>query len=420
MHVVLSPVGSAGDVHPFLAIGQALRARGHSVVMITSPVFQPRVQASGLDFVPFGTAADFETALANPEMWHPRRGFGAIWAELLPRLMPAYQALRACVEPGRTVMAGGSLAHAMRLLQETHGVPAATVHLSPACILSGSAPPRLPGLFDLRRWPAGWVRALYRQAERRVLDPLMAPGLDAMRARLGLAPVRQIMGRWAHSPELVICAWPDWFGPAQADWPPHAVTTGFARWPAPAGAALDPVLADFLGAGPAPVGFTPGSAMAHGRDFFARALQACGALGLRAVLVSPYADQWPNPLPPWARAVPYVPFDLLAPRLRALVHHGGIGTSVQALAAGIPQGVLPFAHDQFDNASRLARLGVGLTWASTAPARTWARQLGRVAGDPTLADAARRRSVSLAADADAPERIAKLLETLDPEAPGVR
>jgi rhamnosyltransferase subunit B len=242
----------------------------------------------------------------------------------------------------------------------------------------------------------------------------MAPGLDEVRARLGLAPARQIMGQWLHSPERVICAWPDWFAPPQADWPPQAVTAGFVRWPAPPGHGLDAALQAFLAAGSAPVGFTPGSAMAQGRDFFQRALQACAALGLRAVLVSPFTDQWPTPLPAWAHAVPYVPYDLLAPRLRALVHHGGIGTCVQGLAAGIPQGVLPFAHDQFDNASRLVRLGVALTWSPAASLRTWVRQLERLSREPVLASSATGLAARMACDGAAPERVADWIEALAP------
>jgi rhamnosyltransferase subunit B len=414
MHVVLFPVGSAGDVHPFLAIGQALVARGHQVEMLASPVFQSRVEAAGIEFVPLGSVADYESAVAQADLWHARRGFAVIWAELLPRLMPAYDALRMRLQPGRSVMAGGSLAYPMRLLQETHGVPAATVHLSPACILSGSAPPRLPGLFDLGRWPASWVRAFYGWTERHRLDPLLAPGLDKVRGRLGLPPVRQIFSHWGHSPDRVICAWPSWFAPPQADWPPRSVTVGFPRWPAPPGSAWDAELETFLGAAGAPVGFTPGSAMAHGRVFFERALDACGALGLRAVLVSPYRDQWPQPLPPWAMAIPYAPFERLVPRLRALVHHGGIGTSAQCLAAGVPQGVLPFAHDQFDNAQRLVRSGVARSWAPTAPRRVWRHELRSLVIDGACGLAARELALRVGGDAGAPERIAGLIEALDP------
>nr|MBA3625578.1 glycosyltransferase [Methylibium sp.] len=78
-------------------------------------------------------------------------------------------------------------------------------------------------------------------------------------------------------------------------------------------------------------------------------------------------------LPNWACHVAYAPFDALLPRLATLVHHGGIGTCAEALAAGVPQIVVPFAHDQFDNAARLERLGLGVTLKAVAPASHWVR-----------------------------------------------
>jgi rhamnosyltransferase subunit B len=211
-----------------------------------------------------------------------------------------------------------------------------------------------------------------------------------------------------HSPQGVACAWPADFAPPQADWPPQAVTTGFPLWSAAPGQVLEPALAEFLAAGSAPVGFTPGSAMAHGRDFFQRALQATAATGQRALLITPYADQLPQPLPPWAHNVAYAPFDLLLPQLRALVHHGGIGTGAQALAAGLPQGFVPLAHDQFDNAARWVRQGVGLHFGRGA----WASSLQRLLNDEAIAQACRQQAARTEPLNAAPARIADLVQAL--------
>jgi rhamnosyltransferase subunit B len=306
----------------------------------------------------------------------------------------------------------------MRLAQETQRVPAATVHLSPLCIFSALAPARLPGLFDLHGWPVPVARSILSTVERLAIDRVAAPGLNAVRRQLGLPPVQRLLSHWVNSPDLVVCAWPEAFAPRQTDWPAQAVTTGFPRWPATPGQALDPALAAFLAAGPAPVGFTPGSAMAHGREFFAQALRACAALGQRALFVTPYADQLPGELPPWAMAVSYAPFDLLLPRLRALVHHGGIGTGAQALAAGLPQGFVPFAHDQFDNARRWVRqgvgVGVGVNLGSTLGRRGWARPLKRLLTDPGIAAACAQQAARAEPPQAAPDRIAELLLTLLP------
>ncbi len=108
-----------------------------------------------------------------------------------------------------------------------------------------------------------------------------------------------------------------------------------------------------------PVVFTPGSAMKHGRDFFRVAIEACQRRGGRGLLLARYAAQIPSDLPAGIRHFSYIPFSQVLPRCAAVVHHGGIGTTAQGLAAGIPQLVMPMAHDQPDNAARLERLGVG-------------------------------------------------------------
>lgn len=412
MHFLISCVGSAGDVHPFIAIGQALARRGHAVELLTSPHFQQRIEAAGLAFTPIGSEADYQRVVQCAALWNPRRSFPVLWRELQPRLVEAHRLLVDRAQPD-TVLVGGTMAWPVRLAQETHGLPAVTVHLSPICMFSAQAPAVLPALGDLSGWPVPLVRWIQASVERGFIDRVVARGFDEIRRGLGLAPVRRLMSQWVNSPQRVVCAWPDWFAPPQADWPAQALTSGFPRWPATQHA-LDAALVDFLATGPAPIGFTPGSAMAHGRDFFARAVATCTALKRRAVLITPYADQLPNPLPPHAHAVSYQPFDLLLPRLAALVHHGGIGTTAQALAAGVPQGVVPFAHDQFDNAARLVRCGVGLRLATPGSLRSWIPAVDRLLNDAAIASACQRHAALLERDVDAAERIADLIERLPP------
>src|SRR5439155_15601643 len=101
---------------------------------------------------------------------------------------------------------------------------------------------------------------------------------------------------------------------------------------------------------------------------------ACRRLGRRGLLLTRHRDHLPTTLPPGVIHVHYAPFSQLLPRCAAFVHHGGIGSSAQALASGVRQLVTPFTHDQPDNASRLKRLGV----AAVIPARKYTA--GRIAG----------------------------------------
>ena len=101
--------------------------------------------------------------------------------------------------------------------------------------------------------------------------------------------------------------------------------------------------------------------MTFGHEFFAASAETCQRLGKRGVLLTRHAGHVPPKLPPGVIHVDYAPFSELLPRCAALVHHGGIGTTAQALAAGVPQLLMPLAHDQFDNAARVRKLGVGDT-----------------------------------------------------------
>lgn len=134
--------------------------------------------------------------------------------------------------------------------------------------------------------------------------------------------------------------------------------------------------------------FTPGTANRHAAEFFRAAIEATAAIRRRAILVTSYRERLPASLPPHVRHVRYASFAALFPRSAAVVHHGGIGTCAQALAARVPQLVMPMGFDQPDNASRLARLGVGET---IRPARFTAARVAPAldrllsAGDVTIA-----------------------------------
>jgi UDP:flavonoid glycosyltransferase YjiC (YdhE family) len=126
----------------------------------------------------------------------------------------------------------------------------------------------------------------------------------------------------------------------------------------------------------------------HAKDFFRSAVDACQRLGRRALFLTRFAEQIPANLPSTIRHFSYVPLAPLLPRCAALVHHGGMGTAAQAMAAGVPQLIMALAHDQFDNGDRIKRLGIGdwLTprWFS---GRRVARMLSSLLESPSVRSA---------------------------------
>ena len=148
----------------------------------------------------------------------------------------------------------------------------------------------------------------------------------------------------------------------QTDWPPQTLVTGFPTFDHDGVAGLPPELVRFLDSGPPPIVFTVGiSAVTVAGRFFEDSLDAAKALGCRAVMVGKRISTERVALPEGVFACEFAPFSQLFPRAAAVVHAGGIGTTGLAMRAGRPVLVVPFAHDQPDNAERLRRLGVART-----------------------------------------------------------
>ncbi|MGA2582047.1 MAG: glycosyltransferase [Tepidisphaeraceae bacterium] len=390
LNILISTLGSHGDIHPFVGIGKELRQRGHRITFIAPAMYEALALRHGFEFQAVGTVEDFERLANNPDLWHPWRGIGIIIQGLLEMLEPYYRAIATRNEPGNTVSVHSTLVAAARIAQEKLAIPTVTVHLSPSLFRSIRQPPNLAPML-LRPWYPNWVKQLvFEIVDVVALDPLLMPRLNEFRASLGLKPVDRIFDQWLHSPQRVLGTFPDWFAPSPGDWPPQTVLTGFPLYDEADIDSLDDDLLRFLDAGAPPIAFTPGSAMRHAHKFFKSAVEACQILGHRGLLVTRHADHLPKNLPPEIRAVEYAPFSQLLPRCAVVVHHCGIGTSAQSLAAGIPQLATPMNHDQPDNADRLMRLGVSRTLpVRRFTARSAAAKLDELLRSPTIAAAAK-------------------------------
>lgn len=403
MRFLLASIGSTGDLNPVLGVAHQLRGRGHDVKLAANEVFRSQVTAAGIAFAPLGTAAEHGRALASPEAWHPRKGIAVLARGLVvPAIAPLVELIRAA--GADTIVAASTLCLGARVAEELLGNPTATLHFQPAMFRSVIAPPISQGFTSIAKVPPAVRRAYYYGIDRWIVDPLFAPEIERLLGRR----VRRILADFVHAPRGTIGLFPPWYASPQVDWAPHQLTD-FIRYDG-AATALDPDLATWLDAGPPPIAFTAGTAMHHAQELLAAATRACEALGRRGLLLAPRADNLPPTLPAGIRHVTFAPLGALAPRCAALVHHGGIGTAARALEARVAQLVIPMAHDQLDNAARLARLGV---------ARVVER--ARVTADLTpaldalLGDRAVTTAVASAGDAwrgDGADRTCDLLEGL--------
>jgi UDP:flavonoid glycosyltransferase YjiC (YdhE family) len=361
--IVTAP-GSLGDVNPLLGLARSLQARGRRVLFLAAEPYLHLAGRAGLQTRILTTREDFNDLVKNPNIWHPRRGPKLLLDNMLgASINPHYEWLLENCVPGETLLVSHFLDFGGRVFRDRFPkTKLVTVILAPALLRSLTAPPRVTRFGIECQLPRSLLRVAYWCADR-FIDSLALKHINPLRRRIGLQPVRRMMKDWWLSPDVTIAMFPDWFSIPPNDVPKQVKTVGFPLTDSAALVApevdqqLQRILAGFGGA--RPVVFAPGSAHFQARSFLAKAADACRRLNLPAILLSANPDEVPRDLPSNIVTAEYLPFSKLFPLARAVVHHGGIGTTSQCFAAGIPQLVLPMAFDQFDNAARVEKLGCG-------------------------------------------------------------
>lgn len=412
---MLATTGTLGDLHPFVAIALALRGRGLVPVIAAMEEYRRVVEAEGIAFHAvrpghreMEAAGLDEGAVARAVTDDLRAGFDL----MLPHLAATVQDLRAAMT-GADLLICGTLSVVARIVAEAAGVPIVTIALQPMGFLSVAEPPTMrevPFLPALRRaCGPGVVRVLYALGSAQ--GRLGMRPVAELRRTLGLAPVRDELVDGPQRSERIFALYAPAFAPIPADAPPQARSAGFAFYDGREGATrmLDPALAAFLDRGPPPLVFTLGSFVTHAPgNFYTASARAARRLGRRAVLlVGRHALADCAALAGDDIAVAgYAPHSLLFPRAAAVIQHGGIGTTAQALRAGVPQLVCPFFGDQFDNGQRLKRLGVArVLRLKRYGAKRAFTALARLLDTPQASDRARALAPAMTRD-DGPAIIA--------------
>lgn len=416
MNVLITTYGSSGDVHPMLGLALALRERGHQVTLVTSGYFQDLAERAGIEFVGLGTREEFLQVVRDPDLWHHRRGFRCVWRAVERVLRDEYRIVRERYLPGETVALTSCLGFGTRIAHEKLGVPLVNVHLQPAVLWSEHASPQLGPMLAGPRVPRWLKRLQFWTAETFFIDRTIAPFVNAFRRELQLAPVQRTM-RWWHTGTRSVCLFPEWYAPRQPDWPADVTLTQFPLWDERGVTEVPAELEEFLERFGPPIVFTPGSGMAQGAQFFREAVAACRILKRPGMLLTRFGEQIPANLPQNVRHFEYVPFSELLPRAAAIVHHGGIGTTAQALRAGIPQLIMPMSHDQPDNAARVRRLGAG-EWLR--PSAFRGPRVARVLERLLNSDQVRQSCAAVAARFTDVEPFSKACDLIEATVPGAR
>lgn len=368
--VVMATIGSFGDLHPYIALALEMRKRYIEPVIATSEIYRQRIESLNIEFYPL------RPALPEPEtpeylkmmdrVIDPNWGAEYLYKRMLvPAVRDMYDDLSWAIEDADLLVTHPIVLAGPLLAQKT-GIPWVSTALAPASLWSAFdpwVPPNMPWLNNVLK-ASPLAARLYLKFVK-TLSSTWLGEVSKFRAELDLPRGEHPLFGGQFSPDLNLALFSNLLSTPQADWPANSVITGFPFYDKKDNAPPDPSLLRFLGKGPAPIVFTLGSAAVHvAGDFYRESIKAAKLLNRRAILLVGSDQNRPKePLSDDIAVFNYAPHGELMPRAAAVVHQGGVGTTGQAMRAGVPTIVVPFAHDQPDNAARVERLGVSRTIA---------------------------------------------------------
>jgi rhamnosyltransferase subunit B len=339
LDVILFTSGSAGDILPFVRVGAALAERGHRVSLVTHSGYDRLAGEAGLRYLPFDTSEQYNAFLRDAAMLNTPSGISRFLQQhSLPRALDALKRITDLASPGSLLLTSPTFDTASRMARDALSLSTLWLFIAPV---------------QVSQW-------LSRRAVRTAMySRVLGETIDGIRVAAGMAPVSD-WDQWLRYSSRSIGQWPDWFAAPDADWLPGVSPVGFLidhpaeRTPLPSD------LADFLNSLPqAPILVTGGTGRYLGREFYLQALEGASWLGLPTLVVTRDRDSLPRSLPPSCLVADKLPFGLVMPRCSAVVHHGGLGTTGAAIAAGVPQLILAFGADRPDNGERVRAAGIG-------------------------------------------------------------
>ena len=345
MRVLLSTIGSRGDVQPMIALALHLRGIGHQARLCVPPGFGDLLDGFGLSFVPVG----------HDLRLGPQKVPGGATATVAAQ----FDALRSAAADCDVIVGCAAMQIAGRSIAEMLEIPYFYAAYVPVVLpATQHSPPPTPGQPDLA---AADSRSKWDR-DAQWWDDTWREGLNAQRAAIGLEPVTDVRSYVLTDRPLLAA------DPMLAPWPSpselEVVQTG--AWLMADQRPLSDELEAFLDAGEPPILFSFGSMRAP-RASGPAMIAAARALRYRAIVLRGWAELAPSGDSPDWLSVKETNLQALLPRVAAIVHHGGSGTTTQAMRAGIPQVVVPHIYDQPYYAERVAALGIGIAHPTQEP-----------------------------------------------------
>ena len=417
MRLAILTLGSRGDVQPYVALARGLVAAGYEPVVLAAPSFRGFVESHGVEWRSFD-CGDPRALLQSPEaralvsqLGNPFKLLANLAKLLEPMLEKGYTDLWQSTADADALLVAPTALTFAQSLRERRKLPFVGGFLQPGHPTAAFASwmfPELPDWFPFR----GALRRASHRLVWRMLFGVMRKANDRARASvLGLGPATNCFA------EMIEQRWPTLYGfsptvvPKPADWGAEVDVTGYWFLDREPGWRPPPALEAFLAAGPPPICVGFGSMPSP--DPAALAREVVGALALagqRGVLLSGWGALGQAELPETVFALESAPHDWIYPRVSAVVHHGGAGTTSAALRAGRPSMVVPFMADQWFWGDRVRRLGAGPKWfpRRKLDAERFGAALRDLVENPRYRDAAHHVANALAAEDGVARAIAAL------------
>jgi len=370
--ILLSTFGSLGDIHPYLALALEAKARGHRPIFATSARYRSKIEAQGIELRAVAPDLPDESDFAPlaKRVMDTRDGSRFLFEELLgPSIAQQYNDLLVASEDADCILTHPA-ALAGPLVARTLGKRWISSVLAPISLWSRrdpAVPPTHPQLDWLRAFGPLW--GTFQVGMGHYVTRSWTRAVEMFQREQGLERGGHPLFEGQFSPHGTLALFSRHFAAPQSDWPRGTLATGFCFYDAQ-GHTPPKDEGDWrawMQEGEAPVVWTLGSSAVHDAgDFYSQGARECLEEGRRALLVAGEnveqlkLKEWGNEV----LALPYAPYSQVFPLAAAVVHQGGVGTTAQALRAGVPQIIFPFAHDQPDNAGRITRLGVGFEFKS--------------------------------------------------------
>ena len=356
VNIVIYALGTGGDIDPMVALGVELTRRGYAVAFLSNDYFKPGILAAGFEFISVGTFEQYHqgnTAIA----WEPRNHTDNFEYYHAPAFAPAFEYVKSLSCTNTLILTLGE-ENGARVAAEKFKLPFIKIILSPNIVFSAYSPPAPMKWAIAAGIPRFIVRFLLRRNRKtRFKVFCKMPHTAAYRAtREGLQC--PLVFQTESAALLQIGFFPEWFGMPAQDWPKNIKLVGFPlqnRASLNSRAEFD-ALIEQQGA---PLIFTSGTGVKDVAELFTEGRKICEQLQVPGVFVGGNSGAELLKGSALCAHLDYIDFEYTLPKALAIIHHGGIGTTAQAIKAGIPQLIRPLKYDQPDNADRIYKLGLG-------------------------------------------------------------